>query len=288
MGLDWGVANSGARWQGRDLRMQGHGKGRGGSGTIRRRARLLACATGIVGLALVAMPTVSSAVTGSFKPVPVSLAARGGIGSFTPAAVDPQLTARITARTLAHGRVFRFTPAGMNARPDRSITVAVRIDGGFGEGLRPSAARAALSLALPTPAAAPGAGAVRIAPTVYNLGLARGYQSFASSPAPALDQRLSAPDLAGFNLSAAGANAPASGRLAPRIEIDGRERAGRTPRTLQGQGDYQVDFGGSYRLTRNLNVTAGLRYSTERERLRPLTDGKQDSQAVYVGTQFHF
>jgi hypothetical protein len=32
---------------------------------------------------------------------------------------------------------------------------------------------------------------------------------------------------------------------------------------------------------------AGIRYSSERDRLRPLTDGKQDSQA-YVGTQFHF
>jgi hypothetical protein len=31
-----------------------------------------------------------------------------------------------------------------------------------------------------------------------------------------------------------------------------------------------------------------VRYSQERERLRPLTDGKQDSQAVYVGTQFRF
>jgi hypothetical protein len=31
-----------------------------------------------------------------------------------------------------------------------------------------------------------------------------------------------------------------------------------------------------------------VRYSQERERLTPLTDGKQDSQAVYVGTQFSF
>jgi len=79
-----------------------------------------------------------------------------------------------------------------------------------------------------------------------------------------------------------------SSRLAPRIELDTRERAGRAPRTFEGQGDYQVDLGGSYRLTRNLDVTAGVRYSPERDRLLPLTDGKKDSQAVYVGTQFRF
>ena len=49
-----------------------------------------------------------------------------------------------------------------------------------------------------------------------------------------------------------------------------------------------MDLGGSYRLTRNFDVTAGVRYSSERDRLRPLTDGKQDSQAVYVGTKFRF
>jgi len=35
-------------------------------------------------------------------------------------------------------------------------------------------------------------------------------------------------------------------------------------------------------------VTAGVRYSQERDRLGPLTDGTQDSQAVYLGTQFRF
>ena len=49
-----------------------------------------------------------------------------------------------------------------------------------------------------------------------------------------------------------------------------------------------VDLGGAYSLTRNFDVTAGVRYSQERDRLRPLTDGKKDSQAVYVGTQFRF
>jgi len=41
-------------------------------------------------------------------------------------------------------------------------------------------------------------------------------------------------------------------------------------------------------VTRNVAVTAGVRYSSERDRIAPLTDTTQDSQAVYVGTRFRF
>ena len=41
-------------------------------------------------------------------------------------------------------------------------------------------------------------------------------------------------------------------------------------------------------MSRNLDLTAGVRVTSDRDRLLPLTDGKQDSQAVYVGTQFRF
>jgi hypothetical protein len=46
--------------------------------------------------------------------------------------------------------------------------------------------------------------------------------------------------------------------------------------------------GGAYRVVGNLNVTAGVRLSQESDRLTPLTDGVEDSQAVYVGTQLRF
>jgi hypothetical protein len=49
-----------------------------------------------------------------------------------------------------------------------------------------------------------------------------------------------------------------------------------------------LDVGGSYSLTKNIAVTAGLRLNNERDRMAPLTDSRQDSQAVYVGTQFRF
>lgn len=256
------------------------------------RARVLPLASCAL-LGMVAAPALGSVLAGGFTSAPVSLSARGGIGSFTPASVDPKLVSEIASqikgRVPGHVRLFRFTPAGMDNRPDRAVTVAVRVSDIGAQDL-------VIRAALPTGTGAPGAAPVRIAPTVYNLGLARGYQSFAAAPGivretARLDiQRLEMPDLRliGRKDGAAASASSAPSRLAPRIELDTRERMGHTPRTFEGQTDYQVDLGGSYRLTRNLDVTAGVRYSPERDRLRPLTDGKKDSQAVYVGTQFRF
>lgn len=243
----------------------------------RLRASLIVGAVAAFGLSLA--PTVTSAFSSGFDAAPVSLAARGGIGSFTPASVDERLASQITVRALNNGRLFRFTPAGTETRPNRSVTVAVRLDS---QSARAFSVRSALSDA----AGKAGASPVRIAPVAFNLGMARGYSSFAASSTTLHDlQRIDMPDLAKFK-KATPASAPS--RFAPRIEAEGRDQAGRAPRTLEGQGNYQLDLGGSYRLTRNLNVTAGVRYSPERDRLLPLTDGKQDNQAVYVGTQFRF
>ena len=77
-------------------------------------------------------------------------------------------------------------------------------------------------------------------------------------------------------------------RLQPRIAFEQNGSAGRVARPLEALGEQSVDVGGSYRVTRNLDVTAGVRLSQERDRLAPLTDGLEDNQAVYVGTQFRF
>ncbi|PTR09786.1 hypothetical protein C8K11_10877 [Novosphingobium sp. GV055] len=277
--------------------MSGRGSKKANAQGLRRsmlpralRAPLLAATC--IAAGLVIAPTVSSAVTGSFKPLAqVSLAARGGIGSFTPASGDPKLAAAITVRGLGNSHMFRFTPAGADSRADRAITVAVRVN--------PEVARAiSVRGVLGNIGGAAGNGTpLRIVPNAFNLGMARGYQSFAVTSGLGTGdgfdrdtQRLDMPDLNHFAVAtpSAAATTGSTGRLAPRIALDEKERAGRAPRTLETQGDYQVDFGGSYRLTRNLDVTAGVRYSSDRDRLHPLTDARQDSQAVYLGTQFRF
>ena len=240
-------------------------------------------------LGLLVHPGIGNAFSSGFDSLPVSLAARGGIGSFTPASVDPQLAARVSVASLSHGQLFRFTPAaGRNGQ--RAVTVAVRVDA-------ESARAVSIRQTLAAVTAQPGIATERVAPTAFNLGSARGYESFAPKLVKAVApdiKRLDMPDLAAFK-PGKGADRLGSSqsgkdgsRFATRIALDETAKAGRAPRTLEGQGDYSVDVGGSYRVTRNVAVTAGVRYSPERDRIRPLTDAAQDNQAVYVGTQFRF
>ena len=211
-----------------------------------------------------------------------SFSPQGRLASFTPASVDPRL-AEILGQNGGKARMMRFTPAGASADgASRSITVAVRIDS---EVVQAISGRNQVAAARDT---APGGSSLRIASTRYNLGLARGYSSFVQAPAPALSGSLSAaqiPDLATFRPSPGVREEPS--RFAARIELEqGREAARSTE--VDGLNSQLLDVGGSYRLTRNLDVTAGVRYEQDRD-LRPLPDmEKQDSQAVYVGTQFRF
>jgi len=198
-------------------------------------------------------------------------------GGFQPASVDPRLARSITVRALSKDRTFRFTPAATPARPDGAVTVAVRVDG-----------RSFMRTSAAVEAASGKVGSLGIAPTAYSLGAARGYHSFAHSgasvSAPSA-RPADLPDLAAFQPREPAPDGPS--RFAPRVEFDAREKTGRSPRTFE-QSDQTVGVGGAYRVSRNLDVTAGVRVTSDRDRLRPLTDGKQDNQAVYVGTQFRF
>jgi len=211
-----------------------------------------------------------------------SLPATGSFAALTPASVDPRL-ARLVAEKSGHARLMRFTPAGVAERASRSVTVAIRIDE---ESARAISVRSAISAAQEQVASDAG---VRIASTRYNLGISRGYQSFAKVPEKPVELSRSLseagiPNLADFRPSP-GAREDES-RFAARIAGE-EERAGTNPRSIDSR-DQAVDVAGSYRLTRNLDVTAGVRYSQERDRLAPPEPTKQDNQAVYVGTQFRF
>lgn len=217
--------------------------------------------------------------------------ARGTIAKFTPASVDPRMAELIARNSTGTARLMRFTPAGVAERASRSMTVAVRVDEDVARAI---SVRSALAAATQdqAPASAP---ALPIAPTRFNLGVARGYQSFAKAPAPASAVAIAPtaegaiPDIATLRASTTPRETPS--RFVARTVSDvpapaAAPRAVEPAKVVPGES---VDVAGSYRLTRNLDVTAGWRYSQDRERLVPLADpAKQDSQAVYVGTQFRF
>jgi hypothetical protein len=215
---------------------------------------------------------------------------RGTIAKFTPASIDPRMAQLIARNGTGKARLMRFTPAGVPGRASRSMTVAVRVDEDVARAI---SVRSAISAAQEqAPASAP---ALAIAPTRFNLGVARGYQSFAKAPVttsvastPLAEAAI--PDIATLRASTEVREAPS--RFVARTVSDGLTEAAAAPRAIEPAkvvpGE-TVDVAGSYRLTRNLDVTAGWRYSQDRERLVPLADpAKQDSQAVYVGTQFRF
>lgn len=250
----------------------------------------------LAGVACVAaLPSALAAVAGqSIAPAAeLNVADSDVFGTFTPASVNPKLldSLRRASASAAHANgLFRFTPAGSAKPGSRSVTVAIRVD--------PETAHA---ISIRKAGEQAGRGITGIAPVAFNLGVARGYQSFAQAGEASTDTGtgraskltlsdeigdLRAPDLRSFTPAK---SASGKSRFSTVVELDDvKTLPGSTPRTLSGAGEMSVDVGGAYRVADNLKVTAGIRYSSERDRIAPLTDGQMDSQSVYVGTRFRF
>ena len=256
------------------------------------RSRWLGAGLAAAAATLVLVPTAGFAVT-AFDDGQLGLSAERP-AVFTPASVDPQLARFIAEHSGGISRLKRFTPAGVDSRSNRTMTVAVRVDA---EEARAIQVRSAIEAAQESVSdSSPG---VRIGSTRYNLGLSRGYQNFAQStvqptpqsavrPSPVLSKSLSdaaIPNLAEFRPSRGAAREET--RFAARIADE--TSGGVAARPADSVDEQALDIAGSYRLTRNLDVTAGVRYSQERDRAVPLRQSSEkDNQAVYIGTQFRF
>ncbi len=223
--------------------------------------------TALIAVGLVATPAVS-AIGRSANDRAEALSSL--VGRFTPATGDPRLLQRFASLSDEARRNFRFTPA-MPRTENRAVTLVVR----------------ARQHTLTTAADAPAQRTVQpttITPVAYRLGTAVGYTAFASSPTrdtvdlAALPQARQPAEPASHRPSRFGAD----------MHLDSKSLPGVAERVLDPDRAYSVDVTGSYRLSRNLNVTAGVRLRRENDRLAPLTNTQQDSQAVYVGTQFRF
>lgn len=195
-----------------------------------------------------------------------------GIGAFTPASADPRLAA-VFARGGLDAGGFRFTPSESRGS-GHAVTVAVRARSVRGGG---DAARMA-SIA----AAAPS---VSLAPIAYNLGVAVGWRRFAVSG------DMAHVDLAGLPGSRETVDVGVSyigNRFSGGVKASSDRPLAGAPKLVEEAPAMAIDVGGSYSLTRNLDVTAGLRYRSERDRLQRVENDRRDSQALYVGTAFRF
>jgi hypothetical protein len=233
---------------------------------VARKAWMMGMAGALVATAALVAPAMGAA--GDPAQRNVRRAAGRAAGAFTPAAADPRLAA-LFARGGFDSSSFRFTPAEAGRAP-RGVSLAVR-------------ARTARGIELPR-VTAPAAN-VGVAPIAYSLGASLGWKRVTIAGDVSrvdLAQQPGGREMADVAVTYRG------GRLSGRVK-GLVERPITNIATLPGDGDsYSLDASTSYSLTRNLDVTAGLRYRTDRERLARTTDDRRESQAVYVGTAFRF
>lgn len=192
-----------------------------------------------------------------------------GFGSFTPASADPRLAAALS-RTALNPTGFQFTPSEGAVIGSRAIKAAVR--------------SATLQAERPTDRVAAVTPTLTLNPVAYNLGGSVGGKRLAAiGDLTRLDlgTQPGSRDPIGMGYSAR--------KLGTRTPITA-DHALTDPSTkmVADTSGYSLDGGGSYKLTRNLDVTAGMRYRTDRERMLRVTPERREGQAVYVGTAFRF
>ena len=192
------------------------------------------------------------------------------LGQFTPASGDERLIARYNKMSAEARRSFSFTPALTDSsRKNRAITVVIRS--------RDDASSATRTSALAAGRTAP----IAIAPVKYNLGASVGFEKFVTPSLPR------GTDLRNLPVAKAPEQDEKKSRFATRMVNRPSDPSGATDRVTAPGEASAVDVVSSYRLTKNIDVTAGVRYRAD-DRVEPLTDSRRDSQAVYVGTAFRF
>ena len=242
-------------------------------------------AAGFTAVGLAMSPAIGAALSAGLASDSAGLRASGTLGSFTPASTDTRLSKGFKLKALRGKKGFHFTPAGTDRFAKRAVTIAVRTQQPSSKAVN---IRESLEIASSDVGGSDNSQKLQLLPTPYSLGVAKGWSKFAL---PVKAVGTGRDSLASFDL---GLVAPKTStpekrsKFSTRVELDAKSVVGSVPRALDGIKDYSLDVGGSYSLTRNLNVTAGVRLRQEQDRMAPLTDERQDSQAVYVGTQFRF
>ena len=226
----------------------------------------------LAALALVLAPAMAASSQQKAKrntSPPISLVS----GTFTPAMADPKLAAELGRRGVQLGS-FRFTPSTASNFKSKSVRVAIRARAATtAEAIRN------VSESSTTPVTA-------ITPAAYNLGVAVGWRRFAISGDVAKVE--GGPVPGGREAAEVGLSYSATPRLTGRLELGAARADGAQTRVIPTESSYSIGVGGSYRITRNLDLTGGVRYKMQRDRIQALTDERRDSQAVYIGTAFRF
>jgi hypothetical protein len=198
---------------------------------------------------------------------PATLGHLGSIYSFTPSTKDERLAAVYARAVLVRNtKSFRFTPTSGSVNGRRSITVLVRAD-------------TPRSVQRSQPSTSVG-----IAPLAFSLDVSRGWRKLGFTDS--LGRKPLDPVATDLPNGAASFSLDRVKRK--EASLDTRRDEVALPKALVTEQKNSADLASSYSLTRNLNVTAGVRRTGPDDRVKPITDKQQDSQAVYLGTTFKF
>jgi hypothetical protein len=226
----------------------------------------------VAGAALIALAAVlTPAIAAPSSKVRAYAPTLSRSGSFTPAVSDPRLAAALAKRGYQAGS-FRFTPASADPNRDKGLRVAVRA--------RPNTTVPAIT------SVRPGSSPVVASITPSNFDLDAGVSWKRFSLTGGVDRIASETGVAERETARVGVGY--SGRkIGGSVKI-AAEQADGAERIVGVDSSYSVDVGASYSIARNINLTGGVRYKIQNDRLEALQESRRESQAVYLGTSFRF
>ena len=246
--------------------------------------------------------TASLLVAGSFAVSPVlfpALAAQVGgsdsgfaknwTSNFTPAGVDSKLAEKFKRQSLADNSSnavknrFPFTPVEAKQGVRHTITIAARTD----SVLSSKAVSTRSMIAMMEPGSTP---AVTLNKSDFRLTAARGWKDFKLPVSGKLAVKAPVTNIstAAGNFRIDGIEAVKKSRFKTDVKLDTARQAAPSPRGNAAAGEYKVGLESSFSLSRRVDLTAGVSYNSERDRVAPRADDRKDSEAVYVGTKIRF
>ncbi|QIG78552.1 hypothetical protein [Stakelama tenebrarum] len=200
---------------------------------------------------------------------PSFVASAVDLDMFTPAAADPRLAQLVRSGSVGT-RGMQFTPSETRG----SNSVASRAAASIGDKLTGSPIKST---------------SVNVAPIEYDLARTVGWKH-AAATGSVTQLELVSPTADAQPVDTGSSYVPSSRPSRVRAAAPSATPAG-AAKLVDGVSDYSIDVGGSYSVTRNLDVRAGIRYEADGDRNRlptSLTEDQQDRQAVYIGTAFRF
>lgn len=209
--------------------------------------------------------------------------------NFTPAGVDSKLADKFKGQlidgdgTEAVKSRFPFTPVGAAQNVQHTITIAARTDSLLSS--------KAISTRNMITSIEPGlTQTVNLSKSDFRLTAARGWKDFKLPGSGGLAVKTPVTNIsaAGGNYRLDGNEAVKKSRFKTDVKLDTARQAAPSPRGNAAAGDYKVGLESSFSLSRRIDLTAGVTYNTDRDRVAPRADDRKDSEAVYVGTKIRF